>query len=271
MDRQAKENAKSGTTTVVFGFLGIILLVGIGLGGFQVFQFFMNFESNQFKRNVSVSLKAPKVVNGNAVASAFVKNNNANDITNPVINYEIGDKNGATLASGTVKLEGEIPAADGRNFDEVVLGPVTGEPRKLHGDLETVSIKEERPFPKGFPARFAGAFDKTGTALIEALKPMADEVPGFEAAHTAMGIAYQEMDDWGRATEEFKKAIAIAPKSANAQYHLAMALLHEGKTKEADAALKTAQELNPNDQAVKKALAHPGKEADTEVAEQESE
>ncbi len=259
MDRQAKENAKSGTARGFFIGFGILLLVGVAFGGMQVFSYFSNFETNQFKRNVAVNLKAPKVVGGKAVVSVEIKNANAFDISNPVFTYSIDGKETKVISSGQVKVEGTIPAADRRTFDDVPLGEVTGQPARMHSDLVSLSVNSEaRPLPKGYPARFAGAMHNTGAALISALKPLVEEVPDFESGHIALGLAYQDQDDWANALKEFQEAGKVNPQSANAKYHQAMVYAHENKQKESEELLKKAAELNPSDPAIKKAISTHG-------------
>jgi hypothetical protein len=274
MDRQAAENAKSGTARGFMVGIGIVVLVGIGFGGYHAFQFFSNFESNQFKRNVSVTLKEPKVVGGKAVVSVEMKNHNAIDISSPKIQFAISDKDSKPVASGVVDIDGTVPAADSRTFEQVSLAEIKGQPARMKSDLVSIVPASDKNLPKGFAARFAGAFEQNGPERIEALKPLADEVPNFDAGHIGIGLAYQEQDDWQNALEHYKKAVEIAPNSYNAHYHLGMALAREKKMPEAIAALKKATELNPGDQTISKSLASltsPAKPAATDTVSDASE
>ncbi len=259
MDRQAKENAKSGTARGFFIGFGILALVGVGFGGMQAVNYFSNFESNQFKRNVAINLKSPKVVGGKAVVSVDLKNSNAFDVSNPVFNYSIEGKDNKVISKGQVSVEGIVPAADRRTFDDVPLGEVTGQPARMHSDLVSLTVNSEvRPLPKGYPARFTGAMQNTGAALISALKPLVEEQPEFEAGHIALGLAYQEQEDWANALKEFQRASELNPKSANAKYHEAMVFAHENKQKESEALLRKASDLSPQDPAIQKALSANG-------------
>lgn len=255
MDRQAAENAKSGTAKGIFGLIGVVVLVGIGFGGFQAIQFFGNFEMNSYKRNVAVNLKEPKVEGGKAIVSVEFKNHNAVDISNPVVDYTIQSSDGKQIAAGQVKVEGTVPAADGRSFDNIALSEVQGQPARMHSDLVSLVVKPNEKLPKGFSARFAGAFDNAGPQLISALEPLATEAPNFEGTYIAMGEAYKEGGDWQSALDKYKKAVEIAPESANAHYHYGVALAHQNQLAEGTAELKKAAELNPSDQEIAKTLA----------------
>lgn len=254
MDRQAAENAKSGTARGIFMGIGLVALIGIGFGATQVFQYFSNFESNQFKRNVAVTLKEPKVAGGKALVSVEIKNHNAVEISTPVIKYSISSRENQALASGEVKIDGTIPAADNRIFEQVTLAEVNGQPARLQSDLIHITVGSDKDLPKGFPARFAGAFEKNGAERIAALEALANEVPNFESGHIALGLAYEEEQNWSKALEHFKQAMQINPSSSNAHYHYGLALAHEKKMSEAIAELKKAAELNPSDAAISKAL-----------------
>lgn len=254
MDRQASENAREGTTRGIFLGIALVALVGIGFGGVQVFQFFSNFETNQYKRNISITLKEPKVVGGQAQVSVDIKNHNAVDISNPVVDYSIQGSDGKPIATGQVKIDGTVPAADKRSFEQVMLGEVNGQPARMKSDLVTLTVVGNDKLPTGYAARFAGAMERAGSERIEALTPLADEVPGFAGGYIAIGLTYRELEDWPRALEQFKKAVEANAGSANAHYHYGMALAHEKKTAEAVAELKKAHELSPSDLAISKAV-----------------
>jgi tetratricopeptide (TPR) repeat protein len=254
MDRQAAENAKSGTARGFGIGIGLVALIGIGFGATQVFSFFSNFESNQFKRNVAVTLKDPKLAAGKAMVSVEIKNHNAVEISSPVIKYTIASSDNKPLAAGEVKIDGSIPAGDRRSFDQISLAEVSGQPARMHSDLVSIKVGSDKALPKGYPARFAGAFEKNGTDRIAALEPLVNEVKDFADGHVSLGVTYEEQQDWANATKEYKKALEINPNSFNAHYHYGLALAHEQKTPEAIAELKKAAELNPADQSVSKAL-----------------
>ncbi len=255
MDRQAAENAKSGTARSIFMGIGFVALLGFGFAGFQAFQFFSNFDMNSYKRNVSVTLKDPKVVAGKAIVSVEFKNHNAVDISNPLVDYTIANSGGKQLAAGQVKIDGTIPAADSREFENISLSEIQGDPAKLHSDLVNIVVKPNDKLPKGFSARFAGAFDNNGTQLIAALEPLASEAPHFDGTYIALGKAYQDVEDWQSALEKYKKAVEVAPESANAHYHLGVALAHQNQLPEGLIEMKKASELNPSDQTISKTLA----------------
>ncbi|MCL2626147.1 MAG: tetratricopeptide repeat protein [Cystobacterineae bacterium] len=77
--------------------------------------------------------------------------------------------------------------------------------------------------------------------LLEAL--IAD-FPDLAAAHALLGLAYQRLDDAGRATEEFKKAISLAPN--NGLYHAYLAELYASKRRPQEAQMEYEQAIQKN-------------------------
>lgn len=253
-DKQAKENAKPGSGRGMLIVILLLLLGGIGYGGTQMFGYFSHFEFNQLKRNVTIELREPKVDGGKAVVAVTMRNFNACDITNPTFSYSIETKDGKPLASGQAQIEGVVPTGDRRSFENVTLGPVTGQPGRVHADLTGFTGSYDKSFPKGFPARFSAAFENDGDSIIAALAKLEKEAPKYEGIPLSIGIEYEGKEQWAKALDEYKKAEAMAPANANAHYHLGMALAHEKKMGEAIAQLKKASELNPFDKTISQAL-----------------
>src|SRR5215475_540416 len=96
-DRQAAENAKGGGARGVFVVLGLIAVGGIGFGGYQLFNYFSHFDFINLKRNVTIELREPKIIDHKAVVACTMRNFNACDISNPSFSYEIDGKDGKPI------------------------------------------------------------------------------------------------------------------------------------------------------------------------------
>ncbi len=254
LDKQAQENSKPGAARGVLAFLLVLVLGGVGYGAYQAFGYFSHFEFNQLKRNVTIELKEPKLQGGKAVVAVTIRNYNACDITDPTFFYSIETRDGKQLATGQTQVTGIVPTADRRTFENVDLGAVSGQPGKVHADLTAFTGSPDKNFPKGFPARFSMAFQEDGDSIISSLAKLEKEVPRYEGIHLAIGIEYENKEQWVKALEEYKKAVALAPANGNAHYHLGMALVHEKKVEEGLAELKKAGEINPFDKAIGEAI-----------------
>src|ERR1051326_6118626 len=66
-----------------------------------------------------------------------------------------------------------------------------------------------------------------------------------EARFLAQGKKALLNKDYARAILDFRNAVAIAPKDAEAYYQLGWAMLQQGSLREAAAAMRKAMELNP--------------------------
>ena len=66
-----------------------------------------------------------------------------------------------------------------------------------------------------------------------------------EARFLAQGKKQLLNKDYGRAVLDFRNAVAVAPKDAEAYYQLGWALLQQGSLIDSAAALRRAIELNP--------------------------
>lgn len=254
MDKQAKENAKDGTGRGVLGVIGLLLLIGVGFGGFKIYEHVAKFDFYMMKRNVSIQLQPPSVRDGKPVVAVEIKNYNACDVSDPVFTYQITSKDDKPVGSGQVELKGTVPMSDSRTFKDVVLGSINGQPAHMTTDLVDMKGTLDKNLPKGFSARFSGAYDDQAN-LVENLKKLETEAPNFDGIHMALGLAYEAREDWPNALEEYKKATASSSSNANAHYHLGLALAHEQKTAEAIEELKRANQLAPDDKTIASSLA----------------
>jgi tetratricopeptide (TPR) repeat protein len=79
-------------------------------------------------------------------------------------------------------------------------------------------------------------------ALLEGLLV---DFPDLAFAHALLGLAYQRLDDAGRATEEFKKAISLAPNNGTYHYYLAELYASKRRLPEARREHEFAVQKNP--------------------------
>ncbi len=254
LDRQAKENSKEGTARGIMLGIGLLVVVGAAFGGYQIYSFFANFETNQYLRNVAIILKSTHLKDGKALVTVDVHNSNVFDIQNPRFTYDIEGVDGKQIAAGEVQVEGIIPAADRRSFREVSLGAVQGKPKNLHTHLVDVTVDTPDNVPKGFAPRFIDAMEMQGEAQLNELDKLAKEAPNLASVPTAKGIALESAEQWGNAIAAYQQAITASDKYTNAHYRLGLALLHEKKTDEGMKELERASQLSPNDKAIKEAL-----------------
>lgn len=99
-------------------------------------------------------------------------------------------------------------------------------------------------------ARYNLAFALLGegktTEALTHLTQLAARNPGDPALQDALGEAYETLKQPAKAVGAYKKAAQLAPKNANAQLRLALALLMTNRSDEALGALRTATKLDPN-------------------------
>jgi len=79
-------------------------------------------------------------------------------------------------------------------------------------------------------------------ALLEALLM---DFPDLATAHALLGLAYQKLDDAGRAIEEFQKAISLAPNNGTHHYYLAELYASKRRPQEAKREYESAVQKNP--------------------------
>ncbi len=80
---------------------------------------------------------------------------------------------------------------------------------------------------------------------IIAFEEILRDYPDLAVVHALLGLCYQRIDDAGRAVDEFKRAIDLAPEDG--RNHLYLALLYQSRQRPEQAAphLQKAVELNP--------------------------
>lgn len=246
LEKQAQENAKSGTAR---GVITVIALLIFGALGYGAYSLITALQANPYLKNTTIVLKSPVLKAGKAIVAVEVHNVNAFDIENPVFKYTITAAGDKELAAGQLSIKGTVPAGDFRSFKDVDLGAVAGQPKSMHADLVDLTAKGDKVLSNSTKAQFTEALEHEGSDEVAALKALA-ATSDFDAIHIALGLAAEKLEQWQDAIAEYRKAIALNGNNYNAHYHLGVALLHEKKVDEGMAELKKAAELNSNDETV---------------------
>jgi tetratricopeptide (TPR) repeat protein len=91
-----------------------------------------------------------------------------------------------------------------------------------------------------------------GMALLNSLE---QANPNLSDVHAAMGETYADQGIYGKAVEEFRRAIALDKSQTRTKYLLGVALIRDGKPADAVPELRAALASNPQDVATKYHLA----------------
>ncbi|TSC24703.1 tetratricopeptide repeat protein [Corallococcus sp. Z5C101001] len=144
-----------------------------------------------------------------------------------------GDAPGAVEALGTVvrgnPTQGEVATA--RALMNQLADPFQDFPKVASAKLE-----------EGM--RYLHELDAPQHALI-AFEEILHDYPDLAVVHALLGLAYQRLDDAGRAVDEFKQAIERAPRDGKNQLYLGELYMSRQRTDAARAAFEKAVALNP--------------------------
>lgn len=144
-----------------------------------------------------------------------------------------GDTAGAVEALGTVvrgtPSPGEVATA--RALMNQLADPFQDFPKAAEAKLE-----------EGM--RFLHELDAPQHAVI-AFEEILHDYPDLAVVHSLLGLAYQRLDDAGRAVDEFKQAIERAPRDGKNQLYLGELYLSRQRPDAARAAFEKAVVLNP--------------------------
>lgn len=250
LEKQARENAKTGTARGVISVIALLIFGALGYGAYCLIS---ALQANPHLKNTTIVLKSPVLKGGKAIVAVEVHNVNAFDIENPSFKYTITAAGDKELAAGKTSIKGTVPAGDYREFKDVDLGAVNGQPKSMHADLVDLTAIGDKAISNSVKAQFTDALEHQGAEQVSALQELAKS-NDFDAIHIALGLAAQKMEQWQEAIAEYKKAIVLNGNNYNAHYHLGVALLHEKKTAEGMAELKKASELNSNDETVNNSI-----------------
>jgi superkiller protein 3 len=81
--------------------------------------------------------------------------------------------------------------------------------------------------------------------VIEHLRRAIDRDPAYMEAYNNLGAAYMQMNEFGRAVNEFQKAVELVPDSPMANSNLTVALYSLKRYPEAERAARQALKANP--------------------------
>lgn len=149
------------------------------------------------------------------------------------VRYRTGDNHGATEAIRTV-VTGGPSAADvrtARALMDQISDPFAGIPRAARAQLEqTIQWLEVADVPQ--------------QAIVQ-LEELLRDYPDEAILHSLLGLSWARLDDAGRAVEELKRAIELAPEDG--KNHLYLAQLYEARQrpKNAEEHYQKALERNP--------------------------
>lgn len=80
---------------------------------------------------------------------------------------------------------------------------------------------------------------------ITQLEEVLHDYPDVAVAHTLLGLAFNRLDDAGRAVDELRRAIELAPDDGKNHFYLAELYRARQRPKEAEAQYRLAVDLNP--------------------------
>ena len=91
----------------------------------------------------------------------------------------------------------------------------------------------------------------TGSGLLTEARPrlehLVEKRPDWGAAHDLFGVTLAGLGEYSPALEQFRRAVALAPSSAQAQYNLGALLARQGRFSEAVPVLAAATRLEPDE------------------------
>nr|WP_211194382.1 tetratricopeptide repeat protein [Pyxidicoccus fallax] len=147
--------------------------------------------------------------------------------------HRTGDASGAVEALGAVVRGRPAPAevATARALMEQIADPFAGFPKTAEAKLE-----------EGL--RYLKDLDAPQHAIL-AFEEILHDYPDLAVVHALLGLAYQRLDDAGRAVDEFKQAIERAPRDGKNHLYLGELYLARQRADAARAAFEKAVALHP--------------------------
>lgn len=228
--------------------LMLLMLGGVGYGGYVMFTMYMNADNMNARQNITVNFERARMKDGQPQVNIEVTNKNPYLVRNLLVFYEIRDRSDALLKEGKLTLSGSVPAGDRRTFPDVVLGEIKGEPGKLKARVETLQLGPKKyKLKEKYANKFMDAAsmkDKDALYEYEELtQDMDDFVPGF----IGYGRALAARSKFDEALKQYQKALELDPDSANAHYYSAVALFYKNDRTNAKKEIDLAANLAPDD------------------------
>ncbi len=147
--------------------------------------------------------------------------------------YRTGDDAGAVaMLSALVRAEpNPSEVATARTLMEQISNPFARFPKAAEPKLE-----------EGL--RYLHELDAPHPAIV-AFEEVLRDYPDLAVVHALLGLAWQRLDDAGRAVEQFKRAIELAPEDGKNHLYLAELYLSRQRPESARPHLERAVALNP--------------------------
>jgi Flp pilus assembly protein TadD len=147
--------------------------------------------------------------------------------------YRSGDSK-AAIAALKLAISAQPSPADvkvARALMDQIADPFAGFPQAAKGTLE-----------QGI--QWLEVVDVPQQAIV-AFEEILHDYPDLAVVHALLGLAYQRIDDAGRAVDEIKRSIELAPDDGKSHLYLGQIYLSHQRAKQAQAELERALELNP--------------------------
>jgi tetratricopeptide (TPR) repeat protein len=144
-----------------------------------------------------------------------------------------GDGPGAVAALARLVAAGPSPAevATARTLMDQLADPFSGFPKAAEGKLEQgISWLQGADVPQ---------------QAIVSFEEILRDYPDLAVVHALLGLAYERIDDAGRAVEELKRAIELAPSLGKNLLYLGELYLSRQRPEQAKEAFGRALALNP--------------------------
>jgi tetratricopeptide (TPR) repeat protein len=147
--------------------------------------------------------------------------------------HRTGDSTGAVAALNAVVRAAPSPSevTTARALMNQIADPFNSFPKAAEGKLE-----------EGM--RFLQELDVPQQAIL-AFEEILHDYPDLAVVHALLGLAYQRLDDAGRAVDEFKQAIELSPKDGKNYFYLGELYLSRQRAEAAREAYSKAVAFNP--------------------------
>lgn len=147
--------------------------------------------------------------------------------------HRTGDAQGAVAALAALVRMNPSPAevATARTLMDQIADPFAHFPKAVESKLE-----------EGM--RYLQELDTPHPAILD-FEEILRDYPDLAVVHALLGLAWQRLDDAGRAVEEFKRAIELAPTDGKNSFYLGELYVARQRPEAAQGYLEKAVELNP--------------------------
>jgi Flp pilus assembly protein TadD len=147
--------------------------------------------------------------------------------------YRSGDSKGA-IAALKLAISAQPSPADvkvARALMDQIADPFSGFPQAMKGTLEQgIQWLEVADVPQ---------------QAIVSFEEILHDFPDLAVVHALLGLAYQRVDDAGRAVDEIKRSIELAPEDGKSHLYLGQIYLSHQRAKQGQSELERALDLNP--------------------------